>query len=115
MYMIQSTFTVNQVVKLVSFPGGEKKFFEWMRTKGFLMSDNYPFQKYIDRGYFISKLKTSGTGAHKKYFQVTIITIKGLQFLLKMVSKEFNYCNNCGKIKILSNVSCSTGNSCNSI
>ena len=34
---------------------GRNRLFQWLRKNGILMSDNLPYQKYIDRGYFAVK------------------------------------------------------------
>ena len=62
---------------------GQNKLFEWMRDNKYLMSNNIPFQKYIDAGYFKviewvldsknqAKFKTLITGKGQIYFTKTI-------------------------------------------
>ena len=48
-----TTFSVRQVGKLIHRPIGEKKFFLWLRANGYLLSNNEPAQKYINRGLFV--------------------------------------------------------------
>lgn len=42
--------TVEEVAKVLGT--GKIRMFRWLRQEGFLMSDNNPYQSYLDRGYF---------------------------------------------------------------
>lgn len=56
---------------------GRNIFFEWLRTNKYLMSNNIPFQKYINNGYFkvIETVKKTVYG--DKIFPKSLITGKG--------------------------------------
>ena len=57
----------------------QKKLFEFLRENKILMKTNLPYQTYVDRDYFtVTELSKNG-----KLFQVTLITPKGQQWLLK--------------------------------
>jgi phage antirepressor YoqD-like protein len=87
-----TTFSVGKTAKLIKFPGGEIKFYKWLRENGFLYHDNEPFQIYIDKGWFEYVL----TQKHKVnlYFpkMVTRVTIKGLRALERLMKKHFPPC-----------------------
>ena len=57
-----------------------------------LMSDNLPYQKFIDRGYFAVKESVFETGTMTKTYQQTFVTGRGQQFIIGLLKKEF--CDN---------------------
>lgn len=72
---------VAEVAKL--FGTGEVRFFRWLRSQGYLMHDNKPYQEYLERGYFKVKEGTfphAGSGEPRCYTK-TLITGKGQTFL----------------------------------
>ena len=72
---------VAEVAKL--FGTGEVRFFRWLRSQGFLMRDNKPYQEYLERGYFKIKEGTyphAGSGEPRCYTK-TLITGKGQTYL----------------------------------
>jgi anti-repressor protein len=93
--MLINTFSISQTAKLCGFPGGEKKFFEWLRTKQILLPDNFPFQRYLDLGWFETGLKTIHKTNPKLEIPVTRTTIKGVHSLSKLVQKDFPPCKPC--------------------
>jgi len=56
---------------------GRNKAFEWLRNNGYLMSNNTPYQKYIDNGYFNVKEVMFDKGDKKSVGLTTMITGKG--------------------------------------
>ena len=89
------TFRIEQAAKLTAFPGGEHKFFNWLRSKKFLLENSFPSQRMIDLGYF--KLFTD-LDALTDYSYVSYgprVTIKGLCYLSKLIAKEFPQCPPC--------------------
>ena len=89
------TFSVATACKLVKFPGGEKKFFEWLRKNKYLLSDNVPYQKYIDRDWLTSDLTT--INGIRSSIPVTRFTIAGIVAFEKIVLQAFPPCNPCDK------------------
>lgn len=72
---------VAEVAKL--FGTGEVRFFRWLRSQGYLMHDNKPYQEFLERGYFKLKEGTyphAGSGEPRCYTK-TLITGKGQTFL----------------------------------
>lgn len=93
--MIQ-TFSVGQTAKIIQFPAGEYKLFEWLRKRGFLLEDNTPAQKYIDRGWLMYVDTDINTGRKRIIVPVARFTVKGIAGLSKIVEKEFPICKPCG-------------------
>lgn len=87
-----TNFSIHITAKLVRFPGGEKKFFNWLRNKNYLMSDNMPYQKYIDLGWFIVVQKNIQKPNTTFSVPVTRTTLHGLSSIEKIVFNEFHKC-----------------------
>lgn len=61
---------------------GEKNLFKWLRDNSYLMVDNKPYQRYIDRGYFEVVEKTCDIDENRrKNYTQTLITPKGQGYL----------------------------------
>ncbi len=69
---------------------GRNRLFRWLRENEILMSDNLPYQKFIDRGYFAVKESVFETGSMTKTYQQTFVTGKGQAFIIGRLKKEFN-------------------------
>ena len=92
---IEITFSVREIAKFTQFPGGEKKFFEWLRENKYLQINNQPYQKYIDKNwmkYVDKKIERTNTPL---VVGVTKITIEGLAGLKKAVRAKFPLCPPC--------------------
>lgn len=76
-----------QVAKVLNIRGlGRNKIFEILRDEKILMSDNLPYQKYIDCGYFRTiEQKYSKNGETHINFK-TLVYQKGLDFIRRLVS-----------------------------
>lgn len=66
---------------------GEKRLFKILREKGFLMSDNKPYQKYIEQGLFKVSETTISTINGDRLVSTTKITGKGQIVILKAILK----------------------------
>ena len=84
-----TTFSVRQVGKLIHRPIGEKKFFLWLRANGYLLSNNEPAQKHINRGLFILIVRKLNVMNPPKILLIPRVTIKGLAHLQKAVDTYF--------------------------
>ncbi len=72
---------VAEVAKL--FRTGEVRFFRWLRSQGYLMHDNKPYQEFLERGYFVlveGTYRQAGSGEPRTYVK-TLITGKGQSYL----------------------------------
>lgn len=87
----QQLFRVSTAAKLAGFPGGEKKFFEWLRTNHYLLTNNEPAQRQIDRGWFV----LIETRIGDLIVPTPKITIKGLAGLQKVIQEQFPVCPPC--------------------
>ncbi len=79
------------------FPGGEKKFFVWMREMKYLQSDNSPYQKYIDNGWLVYIMKKVGKANPLLIIGVSRFRILGLSKIDKLVRLHFPICPPCNE------------------
>lgn len=89
----ENLIDMNAMAKLAieeNIPIGRNRLFRWLRENEILMSDNLPYQKYIDRGYFAVKESVFETGSMTKTYQQTFVTGKGQAFIIGRLKKEFN-------------------------
>lgn len=89
----ENLIDMNAMAKLAieeNIPIGRNRLFRWLRENEILMSDNLPYQKYIDRGYFAVKESVFETGSMTKTYQQTYVTGKGQQFIIGKLRKEFS-------------------------
>jgi phage antirepressor YoqD-like protein len=68
---------------------GRNKLFKVLRQKGILMSDNIPYQEFIDRGYFrtIEQKYTVPDGSTRISIK-TLVYQKGLDFIRKAIKED---------------------------
>ena len=84
---------MNAMAKLAAdknFNIGRTRLFRWLKEMGVLMSNNLPYQRYIDRGYFAVKESVFETGSMTKTYQQTFVTGKGQAYIIGRLKKEFN-------------------------
>ena len=89
----ENLIDMNAMAKLAieeNIPIGRNRLFRWLRENEILMSDNLPYQKYIDRGYFAVKESVFETGSMTKTYQQTFVTGKGQAYIIGRLKKEFN-------------------------
>ncbi len=87
----ENLIDMNAMAKLAAeenIPIGRNRLFQWLRKNGILMSDNLPYQKYIDRGYFAVKESVFETSTMMKTHQQTLVTGKGQAFIVGRLKKE---------------------------
>ena len=68
---------------------GRNKLYSWLKRTGVLMSNNLPYQRYIDRGYFAVKESVFEVNGLKKTYRQTLVTGKGQLFIIGLLRK---YC-----------------------
>lgn len=68
---------------------GRNRLFEFLRNEQILMSDNVPYQKYMERGYFDVKEVSVNKGKYFEYVPVTYITPKGQLFVSNLVKEKY--------------------------
>ena len=77
---------VGQVAKVLGI--GRNKLFEFLRDNKVLMTDNTPYQQYIDRGYFVVKETSIEMGSRIKNKPQTYVTAKGVDYISKLLDKK---------------------------
>lgn len=78
-----------KIVKNENIEIGRNRLFKWLRQNKFLMSNNVPYQKYIENKYFEVIETTKDTAYGTKIFTKTLITGKGQVALVEKLRKEF--------------------------
>lgn len=68
---------------------GQNRLFKWLRSEGYLMQGNKPYQHYVDRGYFETSASTIQTNHGAKEVTTTRITGKGQIALSDKITKAF--------------------------
>lgn len=78
-----------KIVKNENINIGRNRLFAWLRENKYLMSNNTPYQKYIENKYFEVVETTKETAYGTKIFTKTLITGKGQVALVEKLRKEF--------------------------
>lgn len=78
-----------KIIKNENIKIGRNKLFDWLRSNGYLMSNNTPYQKYINNGYFDVIEAVRNTPYGIKVFPKTLITGKGQIILVEKLRSEF--------------------------
>ena len=69
---------------------GRNRLFQWLRDSKILMSNNLPYQTYIDRGYFEVVEVVKNTPYGDKIFTKTLVTGKGQIWIVEKLKDELN-------------------------
>lgn len=88
----ENLIDMNEMAKLAreeNVPIGRNRLFGWLRSKGILMGNNLPYQRFIDRGYFAVKESVFETGSMSKTYQQTFVTGKGQHFIVGLLKKYY--------------------------
>ncbi len=83
---------MNAMAKLAAeenIPIGRNRLFSWLRKNRILISDNLPYQKYIDRGYFAVKETVFEVDSLSKTCQQTLVTSRGQRYIINRLKKDF--------------------------
>ena len=70
------------------FEIGQNRVFEWLRKKGYLNSDNEPYQNYVSQGLFEVITRTIGGGNDTFTTKTTKITGKGQVYFAKKIKDD---------------------------
>ena len=88
----ENLIDMNAMAKLAAeenIPIGRNRLFKWLRQNEILMSDNLPYQKYIENGYFAVKETVFETPSMMKTHQQTLVTGKGQTYIIGRLKKEW--------------------------
>lgn len=83
---------MNAMAKLAraeNIPVGRNKLYSWLKRTGVLMSNNLPYQRYIDRRYFVVKESVFEVEGMKKTYRQTFVTGKGQLFVIDLLKKYY--------------------------
>lgn len=83
---------MNAMAKLAAdehFKIGRTRLFRWLKEMGVLMSNNLPYQRYIDRRYFVVKESVFEVEGMKKTYRQTFVTGKGQLFIIGLLRKYY--------------------------
>ena len=83
---------MNVMAKLAAdknFNIGRTRLFRWLKEMGVLMSNNLPYQRYIDRRYFVVKESVFEVEGMKKTYRQTFVTGKGQLFIIGLLRKYY--------------------------
>lgn len=86
-------FTMSSAAKLIGIKGmGRTKLFAFLRDERVLKKTNEPYQVNVDSGYFKYKVKylIRGDGSLYGMTKVTLISDKGIQFIIKIIKEKEN-------------------------
>jgi prophage antirepressor-like protein len=67
---------------------GRNRLYDFLRKQKILMSNNVPYQKYIDRGYFVVKEKSIQMGEQVINKPQTYVTAKGVDFIFRLLQEQ---------------------------
>ena len=67
---------------------GRNKLFEFLRIKKVLMSDNTPYQSYINNGWFVVKQTPVNKGYRIENVPQTYVTAKGINGISKLLNNK---------------------------
>ena len=83
---------MNAMAKLAAdehFKIGRTRLFRWLKYMGVLMSNNLPYQRYIDRRLFVVKESVFEVEGMKKTYRQTFVTGKGQLFIIGLLRKYY--------------------------
>lgn len=84
----KTAIPIGDVAKILDIGIGRNKLFEFLREKNILTSDNRPYQRYIDAGYFrVIEQKYEVNGEVRINIK-TLVFQKGIDWIRKQLAKE---------------------------
>jgi phage antirepressor YoqD-like protein len=67
---------------------GRTRLFVLLRLKQIFITDNLPYQRYIELGYFVVKEKTYFEGGFEHLYSQVLVTGKGLNWLARLIDND---------------------------
>lgn len=85
----RSAISVAEAAKVLGIPGmGQNKLFQTLREMGLLMSNNQPYQEYIERGYFrVIEQRYQKPDGSTMVSPKTLVYQKGLDYIRRKVQE----------------------------
>lgn len=69
---------------------GRNRLFRFLKECGVFMTNNLPYQQYIERGYFVVKESLFEAHGVMKTYQQTYVTGKGQRYVIKLLKERYN-------------------------
>lgn len=83
------TYSVKEVAKMLHIKGvGQNNLFKILRERKYLMTNNLPYQNYVEQGLFVVKAITTPIKGKNVNMTITRITPKGLDWLRKDLGEK---------------------------
>lgn len=82
----KNSLSIGDFAKFLASKGvatGEKRFFMWLRENSYLQSNNLPYQRFVDSGYFEILPQSYKRGSQSIVTQKTLLTAKGQCYFTK--------------------------------
>ena len=84
----KDTIEIGECAKVLNKNIGRNRLFEFLRNSNVLQSNNIPYQKYIDAGYFrVIESKDVTPNGETKISLKTVVFQKGVAYINKLLSK----------------------------
>lgn len=84
----KDTIEIGECAKVLNKNVGRNRLFEFLRNSNVLQSNNIPYQKYIDAGYFrVIESKYVTPNGETKISLKTVVFQKGVAYINKLLSK----------------------------
>ena len=84
----KDTIEIGECAKVLNKNIGRNRLFEFLRNSNVLQSNNIPYQKYIDAGYFrVIESKYVTPNGETKISLKTVVFQKGVAYIDKLLSK----------------------------
>lgn len=80
---------MKHVAKILDMGIGRNRLFAFLRDHGVLMSDNTPYQEYVDRGYFrvVEQKWTTRDGETRISFK-TLVYQRGVEYIRRLLDRD---------------------------
>ena len=84
----KDTIEIGECAKVLNKNIGRNRLFEFLRNSNVLQSNNIPYQKYVDAGYFrVIESKYVTPNGETKISLKTVVFQKGVAYINKLLSK----------------------------
>ncbi len=87
----KSAISIQEMAKVLECGFGQNKMFEFLRQKGLIYhrgKHNYPYQEYVDRGYFNLVEQKYDTDKSTYIRPKILVYPKGIDYIRKLLEKE---------------------------
>ncbi|MDV3426625.1 MAG: Rha family transcriptional regulator [Bacillota bacterium] len=85
----ETTFSMNDTAKILNYKDmGRNKLFSYLRNKGILMTDNRPYQRFVDSGYFKEIESDFVQNGEIVVNHTTCVYQRGIDYIRKLLDKD---------------------------